>query len=240
MNCQSFREIVHEIDRPNGVEVGTLDAALGHAQACTRCARHLHRSRQVASRLRALAFADESQQASTRTEEHLLAAFRAQSRRRLRWRAVAGWIAAAAALALAVAGGTLWRHASRSLWLAAHSEAARGTVSAPAAARSQALSSPGETRRDVRPSVLNAAHTGGAKATGRLQPEPETAGEFIPLPFADDDAPLGSGEVVRIRLSEADLGLLGLSVSQEAYAQPLTADVVIGEDGVARAIRFVE
>ena len=73
----------------------------------------------------------------------------------------------------------------------------------------------------------------------QAQRQAEELADFIPLPFADQDAPLGSGEVVRIQLSEADLGLLGVPVSEDSSGRSLTADVVIGEDGLARAIRFV-
>ena len=242
MNCQSFRAIVHEIDQADGVEVGTLDAALGHAQTCTRCARRLHGTRQVAAMLRALAFADEDRQAPARTEERLLAAFRAQASRLPRWKVVAGWMAAAAALALALTGGVLWLRASRAFWMAPSEAPERTAATAPAAGGSQAPSLLLGAERPVVPAA-HVAHASGAKTARRLQAPWEDrvdAGEFIPLPFAAADAPLGSAEVVRIRLSEADLGLLGLSANEEASAQPLTADVVIGEDGVARAIRFVQ
>ncbi|HEY6290307.1 MAG TPA: hypothetical protein VI455_01940 [Terriglobia bacterium] len=246
MNCQSFRAIVYEIDQPGGVEASALDTALGHAQACTRCARQLHRTREVAAMLRALAFADEDQQASGRTEERLLDAFRTQTGRRLHWKTVAGWMAAAAALVLALGGGLLWRHASRTGWMVPGEPpdpaAAQVTAIAPAAGGSQAPSLLLGAGRPARP-ALDAAHGAPTSAAHRLLPVRENSADlndFIPLPFADDDEPLGSAEVVRIRLSEADLGLLGLSVSEEAYTQPLTADVVIGEDGVARAIRFVQ
>ena len=147
-------------------------------------------------------------------------------------------MAVAAAVVLTLGVGLLWRHAAS----AARRVPLRATVSVPAPlsspaqlplaltgpplGRSAPVSSPGTSRASVNRSLANA----------RLAEESE---DFIPLPFADPEAPLGSGEVVRIRLTEADLSLLGLTVSEDASTRPLTADVVIGEDGVARAIRFV-
>jgi hypothetical protein len=237
MNCQTFRTIVHEIDVPEGLEASALDAALGHAQDCSRCARQLHQARELTVSLQALARADRNLQAPAYSEVRLLEAFRAQRGRR-RPQAWAGWMAAAAALILAAGAGLRWPPASSSARRAP--ERAAVSVSAPPSSPAQlppALTAPPPSRSaPVSPSGLHAAGTG--KAVAADGPAEELA-DFIPLPYVDQDAPLGSGEVVRIRLSEADLGLLGLPVSEDAGGRSLTADVVIGEDGVARAIRFM-
>ena len=56
---------------------------------------------------------------------------------------------------------------------------------------------------------------------------------FMPL---DDDDPVQIGVVVRMKVSPA---ALGFSTGTSGVEQ-VTADVVIGEDGRARAIRFLE
>src|ERR1700733_6391966 len=115
MNCQTFRTIVHEIDLPEGLEASALDAALGHAQDCSRCARQLYQARGLVGSLQALARADRKRQASPYSEARLLEAFRAQQTRgrTVAWtRAWTGWLAAAAALLLAAGAGLLWHRAS--------------------------------------------------------------------------------------------------------------------------------
>lgn len=228
---------MHEIDVPEGLEASALDAALGHAQDCSRCARQLHQARELVVSLQALAWADRNRQAPAYCEVRLLEAFRAE-RGRNRRKDWAPWMAAAAALIVAAGASLLWRHASSSARRAP--ERAAVSVSAPPSSPAQlppALTAPPPSRSaPVSPGRLHAAGTG--KAVAADGPAEELA-DFIPLPFADQDAPLGSGEVVRIRLSEADLGLLGVPVSEDAGGRSLTADVVIGEDGVARAIRFM-
>jgi hypothetical protein len=239
MNCQTFRTIVHEIDLPDGLEATALDAALEHAQACGRCARQLYQARALAVALQAVARADQHRQASAETETRLLLAFREgkgpQTART--WR---GWMAAAAAIILAAGIGLIWRHTAA----AGRRSAARTTASAPAPGAPQASAqlTPALT---VSPPYRSAPDHGKdvraakANASASSESQNEELADFIPLPYADPDAPLVSGEVVRIRLSEADLGLLGVPVSEDATARSLTADVVIGDDGVARAIRFV-
>jgi hypothetical protein len=93
-------------------------------------------------------------------------------------------------------------------------------------------------QKSGRAPLLHSSQAGNPSQPPKAEPVAELA-EFLPLPFANDDSPLGTAEVVRIRLSASALGELGLPVSDEAAGQPVTADIVIGEDGIARAIRFI-
>lgn len=68
----------------------------------------------------------------------------------------------------------------------------------------------------------------------------ETATEFISLMNESTLAPLESGQVVRVRLPRSALATLGLPMNIERAGEPITADVLFGEDGLARAIRFVQ
>ncbi|HUI43084.1 MAG TPA: hypothetical protein VL523_14070 [Terriglobia bacterium] len=236
MNCSSFRQIVQDLDRPNCLEEAAYDTAIAHAQTCTRCARELHRLRELSDALRALAGADNHLQPSVRLEADLVRAFRAQSPIRMRRSRAAWWITAAAAAALAVGVGMLWRRASGGPRAkpaqAAVLGALAGSIPSKPASTADVLGSKAAARTHARRSVR-------ANAPSAELANYDELSEFVALPFAHDETPLGAGEVVRIRLSESALGLLGLPVSEDNPSEPLTADVVIGEDGVARAIRFV-
>jgi hypothetical protein len=48
-----------------------------------------------------------------------------------------------------------------------------------------------------------------------------------------------SGEVIRVQMPRSALISLGLPVNVEHADEPVLADLLIGEDGLARAIRFV-
>ena len=63
----------------------------------------------------------------------------------------------------------------------------------------------------------------------RNLPRSERAVDFEPLGYAGDLSPMESGQIVRVSLTLGD--------GSEASVQ---ADVLVGEDGVAQAIRFVK
>lgn len=67
----------------------------------------------------------------------------------------------------------------------------------------------------------------------------ELATEFLPLLEPGSLAAIESGHVVRVRLPRSSLTALGLPMNQDRAGESVTADVLLGEDGVARAIRFV-
>lgn len=88
----------------------------------------------------------------------------------------------------------------------------------------------------------------GAVALLNRAPAPELAQptasqelvtEFIPLVYANDVLPAENVQIVRVKLPRAALVSFGLPIDQDRAGEPIKADVVLGEDSVARAIRFV-
>ena len=86
--------------------------------------------------------------------------------------------------------------------------------------------------------------------------EPETAATVIPAPQQSPQTieiatdffalmpgaglnTLESGQIVRVRLPRNALNSYGLPVHRDRMDEPVTAQVLIGQDGVARAIRFL-
>ncbi len=63
---------------------------------------------------------------------------------------------------------------------------------------------------------------------------------FVPLPYAQSGVPLGQAVVVRVQLRASDLTSLGAPVPAGDPRQRIGADVLIGQDGVARAIHFLQ
>ena len=62
--------------------------------------------------------------------------------------------------------------------------------------------------------------------------------EFMPIVY--DPQPIEHGEIVRIRLPRSALATFGIPVNEEHAEEAIRADVVLGEDGLARAVRFVK
>lgn len=67
----------------------------------------------------------------------------------------------------------------------------------------------------------------------------DIATDFIPLTYGESQSAMDGGHVVRVELPRTALAQFGLPVNAESSAKPVTADVLLGDDGLARAIRFV-
>lgn len=67
----------------------------------------------------------------------------------------------------------------------------------------------------------------------------EIATDFLPLTPNGNPAPMNSGQVVRVRMPRAALASFGLPVNMERVGERIQADVLLAEDGSARAIRFI-
>lgn len=52
--------------------------------------------------------------------------------------------------------------------------------------------------------------------------------------------PLERGQLIRVMVPRSTLGTFGLPVNPERAMVPVKADLVVGEDGMARAIRFIK
>jgi len=168
--------------------------------------------------LAALARADESRGAAPEVEKALLQAFR--RRRQAIWtRRAAGWGALAAALIL--------------VWIAVRSpvkqeRAAATVVVAPIVT---------EIPPAPAPSVVVAARPAHPKPA-RAAVKREIVTNFIPV-MVDPD-PFERGRLVRVKLPRSALTAFGLALNEERSDERIQADVLVGEDGLARAIRFVK
>lgn len=67
----------------------------------------------------------------------------------------------------------------------------------------------------------------------------EVVTDYIPLTYLNDSTAFDSGLVVRVQVPRSTLISMGLPMNVENSAELVKADVVVGDDGVARAIRFV-
>lgn len=71
-------------------------------------------------------------------------------------------------------------------------------------------------------------------------PPREVVTEFFPVAGGDLLGPLDRGGIVRIRIPRSALTFFGLPMNEARATELIKADVVMGEDGLARAIRFVQ
>ncbi len=62
---------------------------------------------------------------------------------------------------------------------------------------------------------------------------------FIMLPYAQSDVPMEQPVIVRVKISLSELRAIGMPLSGAPRGN-VSADLLIGQDGVARAVRLVE
>jgi hypothetical protein len=61
--------------------------------------------------------------------------------------------------------------------------------------------------------------------------------EFVVLPYGQSDVPLEHPVIVRVQVPEAELGHLGISLPATPKDARVEADLLVGQDGIARAVR---
>jgi hypothetical protein len=70
-------------------------------------------------------------------------------------------------------------------------------------------------------------------------PEPVESG-FVPVPFVEPIGPNERTQLVRVNIPVGALAKWGLSVTAANPNRSVDAEVVVGEDGLARAVRFIQ
>ena len=63
---------------------------------------------------------------------------------------------------------------------------------------------------------------------------------FITLPYGESGVPLEQPVIVSIDIPVSQLGGMGVPVSPRSATGMVKADLLVGQDGIARAVRFVE
>jgi hypothetical protein len=79
-----------------------------------------------------------------------------------------------------------------------------------------------------------------ASASGTYQTLAQNTNEYMPLTYLAKATAMDSGTIVRVELSRSALASLGLRMNFEGTDGLVKADVVMGDDGVAQAIRLVQ
>ncbi len=252
MSCQGFETIIVEVARGRLMDAATRERGLAHAETCPQCAALLAEERALSGKLRALSAAAEEEEIPARLETALLAAFRqrdaAPALKPARGVSLANrrWLLAAAALVLLTFGLSLagWVLSSSKQ----ESAVANSTPPEPVAATSAgtpekftqakpqvAIVTPPsrptpDAKRWKRPARLPRA--------GDAEPR-EIVTQFFPVIQGRELIPLESGQIIRVRMPRSNLIPLGIPYSQERADETIRADVLVSNDGLARAIRLV-
>jgi len=244
MKCKEFRK------RPDG-EPGhrESEAFAAHASSCPECARILDDERLADRALGLLRQAAGAEQASPAAELRLLAELRRardsrepEARRRAP-RAAWHWLAAAAAVAVA-AGLMVWRVSIPGPGHGAPGRPADTATSAPATALPPSPAAPAEearagSRRTQEASAAPRAARTETAAAPRRRIRPAEGTEFFATMPLTADEPLTDLQLVRVPVSERTLEQFGWMLDPREAGRPVKADLLIGPDGLTRAVRFI-
>jgi hypothetical protein len=249
MKCQEIEPVIINMARGQLTETASRETALAHLERCARCAIAFEEQQVLSAGIRVAAESLANQGASARVEEALRFAFRERARRftapeiKLRWLRWTVGAAAAAIIVVALLIGVTWlksppenqKREAANLPAAPSGEypgqkqnsqpriGGRGNQNKKTA-RNSANSRRPNARRGVR--------QGGA-------PDAKVTTRFYSLVEEGQLAPLESGKIVRVEVPVSALITLGLPITAESMDRTVQADLLVGQDGLARAIRFL-
>lgn len=269
MNCRNFETIVNELASNSLMEAVMRESGLAHAATCKGCAARLFDEQQLAATLR-LAGIAETEQAPLRVKQALMAAFAGrgavtpQPARILAWntRTLRRWvwaIAAAIILMLTIPVLHLLRRQTPTPQLEARSteqptaradavksheskpDAPLLSTGKPEAQQPLVLKTVSIRKRPaVRPLRENVNGSSAVRERESSAKNVETVTDFIPLTYSVDSTRLEGGQMVRVLIQRSALISLGLPMNGERAEELVKADLIVGDDGVARAVRLVQ
>lgn len=254
MNCQRFESVVSELARGQMMAAEQRGEALAHSDACEHCATRLHDEEMLTRGLRSLAVEMESMEAPAGIETKLLAEFRNRSvapvsplRRQVNTRYWLSAIAALLLIAIAIV-------AIRSRTVNENKQSAR-QIEAPKPAGVQeaprekqepvndnsfAVNDP-KPQRNIIPQKRRSNRVNRtAPAVMANHVTNEIATDFMPLGYMNAASLQDGGQIIRVELRRSALANFGVPVNMDRYNEKVKADVLLGVDGMARAIRFVQ
>jgi hypothetical protein len=236
MDCDTFREILHQMSGPGALESYESERALAHAESCSQCAEQLMHVEWLEFSLAKFAEQSATLQAPSRVEAALQQEFRrqkaARTRKLIAWRlAVLG---TAAAFFLAIG---LWlRYRQMPSTIPASNIAPEVAVLTP---QIRPVPPPTETPAQSASELktIARAHRGHAAQGRALETEDEAS--FVRLPYTVDSVTLDGGTIVRVEMPRAALASYGLPVTDFGGNDRVPVDLVLSTDGTPEAIRLV-
>jgi hypothetical protein len=150
------------------------------------------------------------------------------------------YLIAAAASVIALLGLTY------KLWIPVFSSGEKQIIvdtERPSSSPSVAVPQPGESESrmaaDLAPEEKITRRSSSKRAAASEDADPVET-EFIPLTYVSDSASMQSGTVIRVEVLRATLMAMGLPINAALGDSLIKAELVVGDDGVARAIRFIQ
>ena len=251
MNCQRFEDVVNDIAREQIIDAAARAAALRHSDGCEPCAIRLENERTISLQLRGLAESMESDGAPERVEQRLLVAFDKFARKQFPAPVVSvqyyrsPYMIGAIAAALLIVFGLFAIHSfvpaakESSAQLIALTSWPSSTGTTIPLRPPIVLQQPGRPATPARKSSIRRGNGASAKASTTNPGNIEIATDFIPVTYGGAANLADGGRMVRVELPRSAMASFGLPVNMDRANEKVKADVLMGVDGLAHAIRFV-
>ena len=250
MNCQDFERLALSLARNNLLDATTREQGLIHTEVCERCAARLAEERALLASMRAVVAELAGEEPSARVDAALLAAFRAQTAATAsptviptpsRARHWSTWrVAVAAGILILISVMAIFWRSKNSFSPRREERAVLPTpVITPQTPAPKQAEPPVDRDQVAAEQPKNLPKRVRRRASVDSSDEAEAVTRFFPLREGEDLTALESLQLVRVELPGSALSEVGLPVDPETATEPVKADVVLGQDGLARAIRFV-
>lgn len=267
MNCEKFLTVAADLARNQIVDASERASARGHVEQCDDCRKAWNDQLELSERLRKVADQMTSSRAPEHVEAQLLAAFRDRARvrsiqpapRRRRY-----WMTAAAAVVLMVFGISAWRWHVASVRQPQAEVSSKSATVPPSDSQEQSQTAAvhgtqSSTQPLIKPTLrrsLSRRHPASSQLAKRdaakqstveqasvLATNAETkelATDFVLVGYGNALDLQDGGQLVRVELPRSAMATFGLPMNMDRANERIKADVLVGTDGRARAIRFVE
>jgi hypothetical protein len=264
MKCEKFQRVAGQMARNEIMDAHVRAQALAHTTVCKGCAEILGLQSVLSDGLRSLAEHTKNAGPGIDLEDEVLAAFRERtsavsvSASSGYWRY---WAAAVAAVLLLAIGLAAWRWYDAPL--PRQTQQANSRELAPPAVSSNRHELPvataGQTPAPKRPNVtplgkfqrrpkaaartprINVARQSLKSLPPATPPATqEVVTHFVSLGYGSALDLQDGAQMVRVELPRSALARFGLPMNMDRADERITADVLVGADGLARAIRFVQ
>ena len=251
MNCQKFEDVVGDLARGQMMETYLRTTALSHVDDCVRCSQRLRDELALISGLHALSVQMSTIGASDEVETRLREAMRASlapppavakvKPRRLYWLAVA----AAVVVFIGAIVAASWQWQSKGSKSVPVEFAVKDESPKSNQPNKQAIARNVEKPKTAKPVRRRSRSTVATRRSPRAAETVanharEIATDFIPLGNINSTTLQDGGTIVRVELPRSALVRFGLPVNMDRVDEKVKADVWLGVDGLAHAIRFVQ
>lgn len=266
MKCNQFEDTIYELARNQIIDESIREKVIAHTGECAECESRLDEQRSITNGLRAMVESYKEIVPPARVEAALVESFRRLNQYGIsKDSKTSGSIEktarhsilryAAAAAILLILGLVVWQ--LEGVFSRERKEQAvdRKKIDQPVPTQKEEPKIDPEPRKGE-PAVAGSIQrkknnksrgyniaidkTKGQEQNGRATTaKSEIATEFIPLVDFEDISAMDRGRLLRVELPRSTLLTFGLPVNAARANEPLIADVLIGDDGLARAIRFV-